>query len=353
MVVTNCITALSYLSICLTLLYLARRTGKVIARDWKWFLVGFALFIVACGSTHLLEVITTWDPIFWVDAGTNIVTAALSGYVALQLIRRAQAIAFGVNDYGARLADAENEKRRMEESLLAAQKLEDWSRMSAVVAHEINNPLETIQGLLYLIEHDPSVSPEIAGLARTASDETMRVMTISRSTLSFFRHTVRPERIELNQAAESVAFLLDRLARERNLHIEIETAGDVRVEAFPGEIRQVLLNLVRNACEATPVGGGAVKVRLTGKPDGVEAVIEDTGTGIDARMLPRIFEFGASTKGEHGNGMGLWTVKQILNKHRGTIRVDSVEGVGTRFTLFWPRKYQDGAAQAEMAAQAV
>src|SRR5580693_8689510 len=85
MVVTNAITFLSYTCICLTLLMLARRTQRVIARDWAYFVVGFALFIVACGSTHLLEVITTWSPIFWVDAWTNIITALLSAYVAIML----------------------------------------------------------------------------------------------------------------------------------------------------------------------------------------------------------------------------------------------------------------------------
>src|SRR5580704_10112919 len=142
MVVTNFITFLSYVTICFTLFFLARRTRRVIARDWVYFLTGFALFIVACGSTHLLEVITTWTPIFWVDAWTNIITAALSAAVAVMLIRRAGAISFGVNDYGRRLANVESENRRMEDSLLSARKLEDWSRMSAVVAHEISNPLE-------------------------------------------------------------------------------------------------------------------------------------------------------------------------------------------------------------------
>src|SRR5580698_1505382 len=126
MVITNSITFLSYVSICVTLLVLAKRTRRVIARDWAYFVVGFALFIVACGSTHLLEVITTWVPIFWIDAATNIVTAVLSACVAIMLIRRAAAIAFGVNDYAARLASTEHEKGRMQESLLAAQKLEDW-----------------------------------------------------------------------------------------------------------------------------------------------------------------------------------------------------------------------------------
>src|ERR1700679_2364628 len=92
MVVANAITFLSYVSICATLLVLVRRTRRVIARDWAYFLVGFALFIVACGSTHLMEVVTTWVPWFWIDALANIVTAALSAYVAIMLIRRAGAI---------------------------------------------------------------------------------------------------------------------------------------------------------------------------------------------------------------------------------------------------------------------
>ena len=151
MVVTNFITFLSYLTICCTLLFLARRTRKVIARDWAYFIVGFALFIVACGSTHLMDVITTWMPVFWVDAGTCIVTALLSSYVALMLIKRVGKIAYGVNDYGARLASTENEKQQVEERLLNAQKLQDWSRMSATVSHEIKNPLQAIQNLQYLI----------------------------------------------------------------------------------------------------------------------------------------------------------------------------------------------------------
>src|SRR5580698_10596075 len=96
MAVTNGITFLSYVCICITLLVLARRTRRVIARDWAYFVVGFALFIVACGSTHLLEVITTWVPIFWIDAWTNIITAALSALVAVMLIRRASTIGFGI-----------------------------------------------------------------------------------------------------------------------------------------------------------------------------------------------------------------------------------------------------------------
>jgi signal transduction histidine kinase len=140
MVVTNLVTFLSYLSIAWTLVFLVRRTKRIIAADWAYFVVGFALFILACGSTHLLEVITTWSPVFWVDAWTNIITAALSAGVAVMLIQRVSTIAFGINDYAGRLSSTETEKLRVEESLVAAQKLEDWSRMSAAVSHEIKNP---------------------------------------------------------------------------------------------------------------------------------------------------------------------------------------------------------------------
>ena len=161
MVVANAITFISYVSISLTLLLLARRTRRVIARDWAYFLIGFGLFIVACGSTHMMEVVTTWIPMFWVDAGTNVLTAVLSAYVAWMLIRRMSTITFGINDYAGRLVSTEQEKGQMQESLLAAQRLEDWSRLSTVLAHEINNPMEAIENVLYLIRTSESLPPEV------------------------------------------------------------------------------------------------------------------------------------------------------------------------------------------------
>ncbi len=339
MVVANAITFLSYVTICITLLLLAHRTRKVLVRDWAYFLIGFALFIVACGSTHLLEVVTTWLPVFWVDACTNIATAALSAYVAIMLIRRGSAIGFGINDYAMRLAETEREKSRMSDSLAAAQKLEDWSRMSSVLAHELNNPLETIQSLLYLIRTSEGVSDEVDGWTRTASEEASRVIQLSRSTLSFFRQGTKPEPVDITRVMDSVRFLLGGLIRTRGIRLTMYTSGEVTIQAFPGEVRQVLLNLVRNACEATPESGGQVQVSVSGTSSWVEVAVADHGHGIDPAMIPTLFEFGSSTKGDQGNGMGLWTVKQILSKHGGRIVVESTPGEGTRFTLWWPRQY--------------
>ena len=337
MVISNVITFLSYTTICLTLLALARRTRVVMARDWIFFLTGFALFIVACGSTHLMEVVTTWSPMFWVDAWANILTAALSAYVALQLIRRLKTISFGINDYAERLARTEDEKAQMQESLMAAQKLEDWSRMSAVVTHEIGNPLEAIQNILYLIRQSEVATPEIARLTRMASEEADRVLAISRSTLAFFRQSSAPERVDLRAASESVRFLLDPVLRRREVTLNVRVSGDVVIEALSGEVRQVLLNLVRNACEASPRGASSVTLRLAGQAEHVEITVADEGTGIDPALLPTIFQFGQTTKGSQGNGMGLWTVKHIVDRHGGKIHVQSEPGKGTTFTIEWPR----------------
>jgi signal transduction histidine kinase len=337
MVISNVITFLSYTTICLTLLALARRTRVVMARDWIFFLTGFALFIVACGSTHLMEVVTTWSPMFWVDAWANILTAALSAYVALQLIRRLKTISFGINDYAERLARTEDEKAQMQESLMAAQKLEDWSRMSAVVTHEIGNPLEAIQNILYLIRQSEIATPEIARLTRMASEEADRVLAISRSTLAFFRQSSAPERVDLRAASESVRFLLDPVLRRREVTLNVRVSGDVVIEALSGEVRQVLLNLVRNACEASPRGASSVTLRLAGQAEHVEITVADEGTGIDPALLPTIFQFGQTTKGSQGNGMGLWTVKHIVDRHGGKIHVQSEPGKGTTFTIEWPR----------------
>jgi len=147
-----------------------------------------------------------------------------------------------------------------------------------------------------------------------------------------------------------VRLLLDPLLRKRGIELEIRTSGDCVVTAFPVETRQVLLNLVRNACEATVRKEAKVRVIIAGKPDAVEVVVEDEGAGIDPLMLPSLFHFGASTKGDRGNGMGLWVVKQLVEKHGGSIGLDTRPGEGTRFTIVWPRQFSASGGTDEAVA---
>jgi signal transduction histidine kinase len=351
MAVTNAITFFSYFSICATLFYLARRTSRAIVREWVFFLSGFALFIVACGTTHLLEVVTTWIPIFWVDAWTNIITAALSGFVAIQFIRRSPVLVASINDYAKQLSHAKDEKARVEDSLLAARRLEEWNRMSAVVTHEINNPLTAIQNLMFLIQGNPYTPDDVKAMAGQAADEVKRIGVITQSTLGFFRQDQQPERVDIHTSAESVRFLLDPLLRQRGIELVIQHMGDCSVNAYSMETRQVLLNLVRNACEATTQRGARVRIGIEGRASDVFVQVEDQGAGIPPSVLENLFQFGRSTKGERGNGIGLWAVKKLVTRHGGSIDVVSTVGKGTTFTVRWPRQAAgESAAPNELAS---
>lgn len=349
MAVTNAITFFSYFSICVTLFYLRRKTRGAIAPDWTFFLMAFGIFIVSCGSTHLMEVVTTWIPVFWIDASTNILTAVFSAYVAVQFAHKAPELGYGINDYANRLASAEKAKARVEESLISARKLEEWNRMSAVVAHEVASPLAAIQNLLFLIQITPGISPETEKLVQQSSDEARRIEVLMRSTLGFFRQSAEPELVDLAASAEAVRFLLGPVMRQRSIEFHIHREGNCNVYAYAVETRQVLLNLVRNACEATTRSGAPVTISLEGRPDDVRVEIADEGAGMDPVLLTHLFEFGVTTKGDRGNGMGLWLVQQLVRRHGGTIDVNSKPGEGTRFTIYWPRRIPDGGTRHDPA----
>lgn len=351
MVVANFVIFLSYASNCGTLLFIAQRTFRSMVRDWVWFVVGFALFIVACGGTHLMDVITTWIPVFWIDAWVTILTAVVSAFVAIMLIRRAPSISFAFNDYAKRLKETEQEKENLREKLLAARKLEDWSRMSAAITHEISNPLEAIQNILYLIRSDGTLPTEALRLAEQGEEEVSRVIAISHSTLSFHRESRHPETVNLLSVAESVRFLLQRLIQQKQIHFEVAGEGSLDVEAYPGETRQVVLNLARNACEAITNPGSSVRLHLVGTKEGVQLSVTDQGQGVPADRVPHLFEFGSTTKGEHGNGMGLWTVKQIVERHGGSVELDTRYQGGARFVVWWPKRYSPPAVRPAMNAQ--
>jgi signal transduction histidine kinase len=341
MAIANAVTFLSYFTICATLFYLVRHTRRVMAREWAYFGIGFALFIVACGSTHLMEVITTWISVFWIDAWANIVTALLSGYVAVQFMRRVRTISGGINDYADRLQRSETDRARAEENLLAARKLEEWNRMSAAVTHEISNPLSSIRDIMYLVRNSSDVPKDIVQLANQTEQELDYVVALVRSTLGFFRNDGPSPSISQNTdliaSIESVKFLLAAMLRQRSVELIVQATGDCTVSANPVEVRQVLLNLIRNACEAT-TSGKPITIHLNGREHEVVIRIEDQGTGIPATLLPHLFQFGSSSKGAGGSGIGLWAVQQIVSRNKGSISAESTEGRGSTFTVVWPRK---------------
>lgn len=229
------------------------------------------------------------------------------------------------------------------EVLRENQKLITLGRLAASIAHEINNPLESITNLLYLIEQgDPQQSREYLKLAQR---ELSRVVQISKQTLTFSRETRAPVSVHLSELIEEVLGLHSRRIGEKNLRVVRQYETYEALTVLPGEMRQVLSNLISNAIEATaPRGRIVIRIRATRRWNGRDArglrlSIGDNGTGIPEEVRSRMGEPFFTTKGQSGTGLGLWVTRSIVNRYGGSLQVRSSVSPtrhGTVFSVFLP-----------------
>jgi signal transduction histidine kinase len=236
-------------------------------------------------------------------------------------------------------------QKKSEELLRRTEKLAVAGRLAASIAHEINNPLEAVTNLLYLVGNSP-LQDDARGYLEQAAHELDRVAQITVQTLRFHRRSSRPVETDLRELVATVLPLFE--SRTRLLHASIESRfRDVpNVLIHDGEIRQVIANLISNATDALGERGrlflriAPAHQPATGVP-GVVITVADTGSGMTAETISRIFEPFFSTKGATGTGLGLWVSLEIVEKHGGKLRVRSrvaAPGVagGTIFRFFVP-----------------
>jgi PAS domain S-box-containing protein len=236
-------------------------------------------------------------------------------------------------------------RKQAEEWLQRSEKLAMIGRLAASIAHEINNPLESVTNLLYLIERQPGLGSPAREYARLASEELSRVSHVSRQTLGFYRESSSAVAVSLSVLLDDVVRLCARKLHARRIVVRREYRLHQEVELYPNEIRQVFSNLLMNAFEAS-YEGGVIIVRTERAVDwrqpqvrGIRIVVADCGHGIAAQDFRRIFEPFFSTKGEKGTGLGLWVSKGLIQKREGSLRVRSSthpERHGTVFTVFLP-----------------
>jgi PAS domain S-box-containing protein len=237
------------------------------------------------------------------------------------------------------------EERQVQTALVASEKLAVAGRLAASIAHEIHNPLDSVANLHFLLaqEDDPAKREEYL---RLAQQELGRTMQISRTMLSLYREPRAPIQIELRELIEGVLLLLDRRLQHQGIGLETRIAGDLSVQGFPAELRQVFTNLIVNAVEAAGPRG---KVRITLEPaepaemHGAGAVIEvaDSGPGIAPEAAKRLFQPFFTTKGAEGTGLGLWVSMGIVQKHGGSISVVSTNDAelpGACIRVFLPAR---------------
>ncbi|OYW00304.1 MAG: hypothetical protein B7Z61_13485, partial [Acidobacteria bacterium 37-71-11] len=217
------------------------------------------------------------------------------------------------------------ERKKMEEHLLQAQKMEAVGNLAGGVAHDFNNLLQAMLSLTQLIRSDRPDAPRRLARLAELEDHIKRGSRLTRQLLLFSRQeAVRPETLDLNEAVLEAEVLLHRLLRE-NIALENElTAGRLPVEIDRSQLNQVIMNLAVNASDAMPEGG-RLTLR-TGALGGswVLLTVEDTGHGIPEEIRGRIFEPFFTTKGAgKGTGLGLSVVHGIVTRHGGTVEVES------------------------------
>ena len=220
-----------------------------------------------------------------------------------------------------------------QEALLRSEKLAVTGRLAASIAHEINNPLEAVTNLLFLMRAELSSEERNKYLA-LAEHELARVAEITKQTLRFYREPSQPTATRISTVIDSVLMLFGQRLVGAGIQVEREErAPSATVLSAPGELRQVIANLVGNAIDAMRTGG-RLRIRISQNRQLLRLTIADTGMGIPRDMLPTIFEPFVTTKGETGTGLGLWVTAEILKRNGWQIRVRSCSNPGRSGTIF-------------------
>jgi PAS domain S-box-containing protein len=232
------------------------------------------------------------------------------------------------------------ERKQMEQMLIQSEKLAVTGRMAATVSHEINNPLASVLNLIYLARTSETLSSARAYIT-TAESELDRVSHIARQTLGYYRENGVPVTVLLQELIEDVISVYRGKLSAARITIDCRFEDHPPLLASKGELVQVLSNVIANSIDAMP-GGGVLHIgvnKTSAPPAGVEVTIRDHGIGIPKEHLARVFEPFFTTKGNLGTGIGLWVVKQIIERHGGQIKLTSTtepQASGTTISIFLP-----------------
>jgi two-component system CheB/CheR fusion protein len=235
-------------------------------------------------------------------------------------------------------------RKKIEAALIQAEKLAVASRLAATIAHEINNPLEAITNLLYLasIGDDAAAAKSYAA---QALEEVGRVSHITQQTLKFYRQSTAPSSVHVSEILDSLLVLYNGKLLANNISIHRQYREGPSILCLAGDLRQIFANIISNAIDAM-LSGGSLTMRVSASLDwrnqerpGIRTTIADSGTGMDAHTLGKIYEPFFTTKNETGTGLGMWVSAQLVQRLQGDLRVSSTTRPGrsgTAFSLFLP-----------------
>ncbi len=223
--------------------------------------------------------------------------------------------------------------RGLEKEVARSRHLNAIGSLAAGVAHEIRNPLSSIKGFAVYFKQRLSGNADDEQTADIMIAETERLNRVISQLIEFARPlTLKKEKTALTGLVEQTVKLIANEARKNNVQIDVRAPENLpEVKIDPDKIKQVLLNIFLNALAAMPEGG-RLSVELAQNQDVLEAMIMDTGTGIDAKDMPRIYDPYFTSK-PAGTGLGLAVVQKIMEAHGGFLQIESKTGTGTKVIL--------------------
>jgi PAS domain S-box-containing protein len=239
----------------------------------------------------------------------------------------------------------ERELREMQQALLQSEKLAAMGKLTSQIAHELNNPIYGIMNTLELLKTEVPPESKRRRILELSLSETQRLAEMLRNMLSFSKPEEEKRRpVKINELVEGILLVMEKQMRESNIKVETyfdETLPEVL--ASTNQMRQVMLNLLKNAKEAMPKGG-SLTVRTSREDHKVVVAIQDTGVGIPEELRDKIFEAFFTTKQKvKGVGLGLSVCYGIIKDHGGEIRVESGVDKGTTFTILLPMSSHEGS----------
>jgi PAS domain S-box-containing protein len=248
----------------------------------------------------------------------------------------------------AKIARDITRQKKAERALHTSERLAAVGRLAATVAHEINNPLAAVTNFVYLAKQR-AVKDDVREFLTGAQEELKRISHLTKQTLGFYRETQGARCLTIGSTLDSLISVFSYKTRDRAIEIRSEIRQDPEIYAVPGEIRQLVANLLSNSIDA--VGQtGKIRIRVSGSSSfngtrkaGVKLTIADSGPGIPSEARSKLFEPFFTTKKEIGTGLGLWISRNIVEKHHGWIRVKTSTVPGrswTAFSVFLPANSQ-------------
>lgn len=223
----------------------------------------------------------------------------------------------------------------MEAALRTSEKLSLLGRITASIMHEINNPAEALSNIVYLIGQS-SESPELVkSLAELAEEQLTRIQYVARQTLSYFKDAPQKRRLDVVPLVHTAIRFHEQSLSRKKIRLRQQLPETLFASIFPGDLLQLISNLLGNAIEAVPPGG-ALCIRLRGSEDRIRLTVADNGCGIPKSLRAHLFEPFHTGREDKGNGLGLWICKSIAERHGGRISCrtsTAQDSHGTTFSL--------------------